>query len=138
MALKPGQRIPLALADGGDADRRRVFELHGALAALARLESIDWVNDQTEVSGAVTALVGELKLLAQLGGLIDREAELQRLDKRTASLVAEMQRIDGKLANDNFVAKAPAEVVERERSKREEMQHSLTELRTQRERIAAL
>jgi valyl-tRNA synthetase len=138
MNLKPSQRLPLLLTEGGDADRRRADELDAALKTLARLESIQWVDDEASVSGTATAIVGDLKLLVELGGLIDRDAELARLDKQIARLEQEIGRINGKLANTNFVDRAPAEVVQKERDKRADMDHSLTELRAQRERIAAL
>ena len=138
MNLKPNQRMPLLLTEGGEDDRRRAAEMPAALRALARLESLDWVDDEASVSGTATAIVGDLKLLVQLGGLIDRDAELSRLDKQIGKLEQEIARIDGKLDNASFVDKAPAEVVRKERDKRADMDHSLTELRAQRERIAAL
>jgi len=112
--------------------------LDDAIRTLARVDSLQWVDDESAVSGNVTALVGELKLLIQLGGLIDRDAELARLDKQTGKLEQEIERVDKKLENANFVDRAPADVVQKERDKRAEMAHSLTELRAQRERIAEL
>ncbi len=138
MNLKPGQRVPLLLAAGGDDDRRRAAALSDALKALARLDSLDWIDDEASISGAATAIVGDLKLLVQLGGLIDRDAELSRLDRQIARLEHEIERVDGKLDNAGFVDKAPADVVQKERDKRADMDHSLSELRDQRERIAAL
>ena len=138
MNLRPSQRVPLALTEGDASDRERSEALGAAIQSLARLQSLEWVADESAVSGNVTALVGELKLLVQLGGLIDRDAELARLDKQTNKLEQEIERLDKKLDNANFVDKAPAEVVQKERDKRAEMAHSLTELRTQRERIAGL
>jgi len=138
MNLKPGQRVPLAMTEGGPEDQRRMQSLDDAIRTLARVDSLQWVDDESAVSGNVTALVGELKLLIQLGGLIDRDAELARLDKQTGKLEQEIERVDKKLENANFVDRAPADVVQKERDKRAEMAHSLTELRAQRERIAEL
>jgi len=138
MNLNPGQRVPLAMTEGGPEDRRRMQSLDGAIRTLARVDSLQWVDDESAVDGNVTALVGELKLLIQLGGLIDRDAELARLDKQTGKLEQEIDRVDKKLENANFVDRAPADVVQKERDKRAEMAHSLTELRAQRERIAEL
>ncbi|MEX1082419.1 MAG: valine--tRNA ligase [Halofilum sp. (in: g-proteobacteria)] len=137
MNLKPGQRLPLHLSHGGDNDRRRADELQTALMQLARLDVIDWTDEESDDQSA-TALVGDLKLSVPLAGLVDREAELARLEKQTSRLEQEIERIETKLGNSSFVDKAPAEIVAKERSKRDEMSHSLAELRAQKERIAAL
>ena len=138
MDLQPGRRIPLILAGGSAEDIATIERHEAALALLARIESIEVLSAEAEPPQAATALVGELKLMVPLAGLIDRDAELERLDRQTAKLEAEIERVEKKLANESFVAKAPDEVVERERSKRDELHYSLAELRTQRERIATL
>jgi len=137
MNLSPGQRIPL-LVSGSNADVAAIERHRAALGLLARIESVDPVADETEAPQAATALVGSLKLFVPMAGLVDRDAELDRLDRQTAKLEQEITRIDGKLANESFVNKAPAAVVERERGKRDELEYSLAELRAQRERIAKL
>jgi len=138
MNLSPGRRVPLLMADGSDADVARTDNQHAALRTLARLESLHWLADDNDAPQAATALVGNLKLLVPLAGLVDKDAELARLNKQTSKLEQEIERIDRKLDNDNFVAKAPAEVVDKERNKRDEMAHNLNELRAQSERIASL
>ncbi len=137
MNLKPGQRVPLHLSAGDDTDRRRSDELRVSLGLLARLDAIEWRDEASDEQSA-TSLVGDLKLSVPLAGLIDRDAELARLEKQTSKLSQEIERIETKLENPNFVDKAPAEIVDKERAKRDEMSHSLSELQAQKERIAAL
>jgi len=138
MNLNPGQRVPLLLADGSDDDVARVDDQHAALRTLGRLESLRWLAEDEDEPQSATALAGNLKLLVPLAGLVDKDAELTRLQKQTSRLEQEIERIDRKLANENFVARAPAEVVDKERSKRDEIAHNLNELRAQSERIASL
>jgi valyl-tRNA synthetase len=138
MNLKPGQWVPLRLVGGDSEDRRRSASLAGALHTLARVDSVEWIADESEAPQAAAAMVRDLKLLVPLADLIDKDAELDRLDRQTARLESEIERVDRKLSNQNFVDKAPAEVVQKERDKREEMAHSLAELRAQRDRIASL
>ncbi|HBA33379.1 MAG TPA: hypothetical protein DCZ12_04505, partial [Gammaproteobacteria bacterium] len=64
-----------------------------------------------------TALVGDLEILIPLAGLIDKDAELARLQKEMDKLDKDAGRIQNKLANENFVARAPEAVVEKERQK---------------------
>ena len=71
-----------------------------------------------------------------MAGLIDKDAELARLDKEIQRLTGEVQRVGGKLSNEGFVAKAPAEVLDKERAKLAEAEQALAKLSEQREKIA--
>src|SRR5690554_3513001 len=73
-----------------------------------------------------------------MAGLIDKDAELARLDKEITRLQGEVKRIGGKLANEGFVAKAPAAVIDKDRAKLEEAEKALTQLSEQRAHIANL
>ncbi len=79
-----------------------------------------------------------MEVLVPMAGLIDKDAELARLDKELARLEGEVKRVGGKLANEGFVAKAPAEVLDKERAKLAEAEQALAKLAEQRARIAAL
>jgi valyl-tRNA synthetase len=115
MGISPAKAVPLLLQDGSAADRA-LLERHGAaLTFLARLESIEWITGEAPASAA--ALVGSLKLLIPLEGLIDLGAETARLDKELARIGAEIAKCEGKLANETFVNGAPAAVVAQERTR---------------------
>jgi len=66
---------------------------------------------------AMTAVVTGAELFLPLSGLIDIDQEIARLEKELQTLNAEVERVEKKLANPGFVAKAPARVVEEERAK---------------------
>jgi valyl-tRNA synthetase len=87
---------------------------------------------------SATALVGDMQVLVPMAGLIDKDAELARLDKEIQRLDGEVKRVGGKLSNQGFVAKAPAEVLDKERAKLAEAEQALARLAEQRERIAEL
>ena len=87
---------------------------------------------------SATALVGEMQVLVPMAGLIDKDAELARLDKEIQRLQGEVQRVGGNLANEGIVAKAPAEVLDKERAKLAEAEAALAKLVEQREKIANL
>jgi len=82
--------------------------------------------------------VGELKILIPMAGIIDKQAELNRLDKEIQKLNNELPRVTGKLGNPAFVDKAPAEVLAKEQAKLAELQSSLDNLLLQKQKIAAL
>ena len=80
----------------------------------------------------------DVPLGVPLAGLIDVGAEVARLDKEIARLGQEVARVEAKLGNESFVARAPAEVVAKEREKIAENQRAQAALALQREKIAAL
>ncbi|MFY2763645.1 valine--tRNA ligase [Arenimonas sp. MALMAid1274] len=115
MSISPARAVPLLLQDGSVDDRARV-ERHGAaLRFLARLESIAWSEGESPASAA--AVLGSLKLLIPLEGLIDLGAETARLDKELKRIAGEIAKCQGKLSSDTFVRNAPAAVVEQERAR---------------------
>jgi len=79
-----------------------------------------------------------MKLLIPLAGLIDKDAELERLEKEMGRLKQDIERCSKKLANPSFVDKAPEAVVQKERGKMEEAKSALSQLQEQAEKISAL
>jgi valyl-tRNA synthetase len=115
--IKPGQAVPLLLQGGGDADRTLAATTDALLRRLAKLDDIQWLDDDAEPPANALALVGELKVMIPLAGLIDVAAEKERLGKELDKLAGEIRRLEGKLGNDKFVANAPEAVVQKERDK---------------------
>lgn len=89
-----------------------------------------------EAPAAATALVGKMEILIPLEGLIDKGAEVQRLDKEITKLEKVIKQSSGKLNNENYVAKAPADVVQKERDKLTELEQALNQLKQQRASLA--
>ena len=138
MKISMAKRIDVILANASEQDCRRLAANEPLLAKLAKLESIRVLEAGEEAPLAATALVGEMEVLVPMAGLIDKDAELARLDKELQRLEGEVKRVGGKLANEGFVAKAPTEVLEKERAKLAEAELALAKLGEQRARIAAL
>ncbi len=128
MTISPAKAIPAFLHNGGDSDNERFAKYSGFLKFLAKLESLTWLDANAELPPAATALVGDMAVLVPLKGLIDVDAEAGRLAKEIEKLAKEVARLDGKLSNEAFVAKAPADVIDKEKEK-------LTEARSAHERL---
>jgi valyl-tRNA synthetase len=79
-----------------------------------------------------------MKILIPLAGLIDKDAELNRLQKEIGKIQANVDKTTAKLVNKNFVDKAPAAVVEKERARLAEMTKSIEQLKEQAEKISNL
>ncbi|GIZ11019.1 valine--tRNA ligase [Pseudomonas sp. NCCP-436] len=138
MKISLAKRIDIVVANANDDDLRRLADFEPLLNKLAKFESVRVLAAGEEAPLSATALVGEMQVLVPMAGLIDKDAELARLDKEIARLEGEVKRVGGKLANEGFVAKAPAEVLEKERTKLAEAEQALAKLTGQREKIASL
>ena len=79
-----------------------------------------------------------MKILVPLGSIIDRDAEIQRLTREVEKLAADLKRCQSKLSNPKFVDRAPADVVEKERGRAEQITRDLEELKSRQQRIARL
>lgn len=137
MDIPPGKPVPVNLQQYSEQDLQRVEAHREALDKLAKLESIT-VLDNKEAPEAALALVGEMKVLIPLAGLIDKEAELQRLNKEINKTESNIEKTQKKLGNPNFANKAPEEVVEKEKLRLRELEQKQTELKRQREKIEKL
>ncbi len=138
MKSSMAKRIDIIVQNASAEDLRRLSDFEPLLNKLAKLESVRVLASGEEAPMSATTLVGEMQVLVPMAGLIDKDAELARLDKEIQRLSGEVQRVGGKLANEGFVAKAPAEVLDKERAKLAEAEQALAKLVEQREKIANL
>ncbi|WP_295515030.1 valine--tRNA ligase [uncultured Pseudomonas sp.] len=138
MKISMAKRIDIIVANASAEDQRRLADFEPLLNKLAKLESVRVLAAGEEAPMSATTLVGEMEVLVPMAGLIDKDAELARLDKEIGRLEGEVKRVGGKLGNEGFVAKAPAEVLEKERAKLAEAEQALAKLVEQRQRIATL
>ena len=119
MNVPAGAQIPLVLAGASDETRARAERWRDVFKSpLGRLSDISFAA--APPAGAVQIVVrGEVAALP-LAGIIDLAAERARLEKEMAKVKGDIARVDAKLANADFLKRAPEEVVEGEREKREE------------------
>ncbi|GAA4083124.1 valine--tRNA ligase [Zhongshania borealis] len=138
MNVPPGKALSLILKNGGDEDLRRLNGNRQALAKLAKLDDIQWLTASDEAPMSATQLVGGMEVLVPMSGLIDKVAEIARLEKEVQKLDKDIQRIQGKLGNAGFLAKAPADVVTKEQEKLAAQQAAQQTLSEQIKSIQAL
>ena len=128
--VAPSKQVPLLMDDGNAADRERASRFGSQLRFLCKLDAVDFIDDANAAPASAAGVVGALKLLVPLEGLVDLGAERARLDKELKRVDGEIAKSQGKLASDTFVANAPAAVVEQERKR-------LADWASQREALAA-
>jgi valyl-tRNA synthetase len=136
MNISPGKTIPLLLADGDTEDRRRTEKFSSQIEFLARCEAPHWLAAGAPEPAAAAAVVGNLRVLIPLEGLIDLGAERTRLNKEIARIEGEIKKCEGKLGNADFVDHAPAAVVEQERNRLADWNNQIDALRGQAERLS--
>ena len=109
---------PLALVGASDETKARADRWTDFLKRLARVSEVSYADSSPQ--GSVQLVVrGEVAALP-LKGIIDVAAETARLNKEIAKVDADIKRVDAKLGNPEFVRKAPEEIIEGEKEKREE------------------
>ncbi|WP_373078356.1 valine--tRNA ligase [Zhongshania sp.] len=138
MNVPPGKALSLLLKNGSDEDFRRLNSNRQALCKLAKLDDIQWLLATDEAPMSATQLLGSMEVLVPMSGLIDKTAEIARLEKEVQKLDKEIQRIQGKLGNAGFLDKAPADVVAKEQEKLATQQAAQQTLSEQIKSIQAL
>jgi len=138
MDISPSKELPVLLKNVNENDQRRLNDNEQFLSSLAKLESITVLAESEQGPASASALVGDLSVLIPMAGLIDKAAELARLDKAIDKLEKDAAKTRGKLSNENFVSKAPAAVIEKENAKLAEADSALAKMQEQKAQIAAL
>ncbi|MGD8574423.1 MAG: valine--tRNA ligase, partial [Gammaproteobacteria bacterium] len=138
MDISPSRPLPVLLQHAGADDLRRLDAQRDLLASLARLESIRVLDADEQAPQSAVALLGDMQILVPMAGLIDKDAELVRLAKQLEKLDGDLSRAQAKLANEQFIANAPAAVVDKERQRAAEISRSIEQLREQVARIEAI
>ncbi|MCO5158196.1 MAG: valine--tRNA ligase [Aquamicrobium sp.] len=126
MNVPPSATAPLVLVGANSATRERAARHDPAIRRLARISEVGFAEAAPKGSAQIVA--GEATACLPLGDLIDLKAEAARLEKELAKNADEVARIEKKLGNPQFVAKAAPEVVESEREKLDELREARARL----------
>ena len=136
--IPPGDELGLILGNTVAEDSARVTRHTQALAKLAKVASITIAKPGEEQPPTLSALAGTIEVMVPMAGVIDVDKELARLAKELDRLTAEQGRLTGKLSNDNFVARAPADVVDKERLKLADIETSISSVTAQKSKMEEL
>jgi valyl-tRNA synthetase len=122
-----GSPIPLVLVGASDATRKRAAAWGDMVKRLARLSGISFA-DSAPPQSAQMVIRGEVSALP-LAGIIDIAAETGRLSKEIEKIVQEVAKIDAKLGNADFMARAPEEIVEEQHERRADFTERMAKLK---------
>ncbi len=138
MGLGNARLLPVLLQNTTDAEKAQIARIEPLFKALAKVESITFLTDAEQPPLSSSSVVGRISVFVPMKGLIDPKAELGRLQKDLDKVQKQHDQIATKLANEGFVAKAPAAVVEGEKAKLAEFVDQLAKIKANMEQIAAL
>jgi valyl-tRNA synthetase len=135
MNVPAGAMLPLTIAGAGKETRARSKRYESFLKRMARLSSI--AIAEAPPAGSAQFVLGEATMALALANVIDLSAERERLTKEIGKLELEIGKIDARFANEQFMAKAPEDVVEENRERRAEAEATALKLRAALKRLAA-
>lgn len=138
MGLGNARLLPVLLQNTTEAEKAQIARIEPLFKALAKVESITFLADAEQPPLSSSSVVGHVSVFVPMKGLIDPKAELGRLQKDLDKVQKQHDQIETKLANEGFVAKAPAAVVEGEKAKLAEFADQLAKIKANMEQIAAL
>ena len=138
MDIAPSRKIPLLLQNAGERDRALIQKHFAYLSRLAGLENITPLLTGDAAPESATAMLGELTLLVPMAGLIDPQAEAERLTRRIAKNESDVGKLKAKLGNANFVKNAPPDVVAADQARLAELESQNLSLAAQLERVRRL
>lgn len=138
MNISPGTALTVYLKNSDAVVHKRMQQCETLLLKLARLDAVHYLQADETAPACATLLVQNMELLVPIADLVDKEVEIDRLNKEIGKLNAELERLQNKLANAKFVDNAPADVVEKERKKLAAYRDTLTKLENQLETIKSI
>ena len=137
MGLPPGMALE-AIVYAADEDTRATIDGHRDLIVpLARLKSLDVTGQPQRPRGAATAVARGATIFVPLEGIIDFAREIERLGKELGKLSKELAAVSNKLHNQDFLAKAPADIVAKVNAQHQELTEKQQKIQTNLDRIKA-
>ncbi|HHL39646.1 MAG TPA: valine--tRNA ligase [Deltaproteobacteria bacterium] len=130
MNIRPTAELDCTCLAADAAAREVLAECEPFIRRLARVGRLTVAASGDRPSDAVSVVTSDIEVLVRLGGLVDVEKETKRLEREIGKVGGELAGVEKKLANRSFLEKAPAEVVEKEKNR-------LEELRARREKLAS-
>ncbi|WP_350449538.1 valine--tRNA ligase [Aminobacterium mobile] len=115
--VAPQQKIDRVILQTDDEKLRDIIHKNmDMISLLAKVKAVEIIGDSDKKPhGCLASVVVNGEISLEVGGLLDIEAEIERLEQELQGLAKDIEKMNKKLANENFISKAPEEVVEKER-----------------------
>jgi len=138
MQIHPSAKIS-AIVMANDAAKRQIIEDNRAsVAAMCRMASLEILPHGKAPEGFASYIFEDIEIFVSMEGLIDKEKELEKIDREIAKIEANLKRTNGKLANKKFLDNAPEAVVSKEHDKAEALNAKMAKLKESKKRLQEL
>jgi valyl-tRNA synthetase len=127
--ISPSQPITLLFNQGNAADKENITTYQGWIHTLAKVKESSWLTGTAPE--AATALVDKLEIFVPIEGLVDKTAEIARLEKEITKLKEEQETLQQRLSNPGYRDKAPAAVVSKAEQRVAELTENIEKLQAQ-------
>ena len=138
MNISPSLALAVSVHSQKEATRGTIEQHKDMIINLARLNSLSVENTGQRPKSAATAVVDNATIFVHLEGIIDFTQEINRLDKEINKLANELSIVSKKLSNEDFLSKAPKNVVEKVKEKQETLMEKQQKLQTNLDKIKEL
>ncbi|SNR74754.1 valine--tRNA ligase [Desulfurobacterium atlanticum] len=126
--IPPSTAVEIAI-NSKDTKLLKVIEnMDAAIKQLARVKEISITPEKPE--GSISFFLPRTEVYVKIGELIDVAAEIEKIEKKLKALSKEIEKLERKLSNENFLSRAPKEVIEKDRNKLEETKELFNKLNT--------
>jgi valyl-tRNA synthetase len=136
--VHPSQKIEAFVDNISDEQAQLVGSFSSVIVHMTRLTNLVVQPGSQKPDDAATYLYNDIEIYVPLTGLIDLESELEKLARERRNLEKSLKQVNGKLANQKFLAKAPEAVVTKEKAKKDELDGRLTRIAESERRLAAI
>ncbi len=116
MNVPPATRLALIIKDADASNLQRVENWMDSIKRMAKIDNVQPLQGEMP-KGAAQTVLDEATLILPLEGIIDLEAERARLEKEIKKILDEINKVEKKLSNDNFISRAKPEIVEENRQR---------------------
>ncbi len=135
-SIPPKQLVDAVFKTTGDSDNAWVEQEFGHIASLAGVAHFSASVDATKPSHSAVFVAGDMEVFIPLEGFVDFALERKRVATELEKAEGELRRVNGKLANEGFLAKAAADIIEKERAKAAGLADTITKLTAQLSELA--
>ncbi len=129
LGIHPGNKVKAVFLPHSEGARKAIERHESEISILARVSGMEQIASESQKpKGAASFITEDVEIFVPLAGLVDISQELKKLEKERGKAEKELGKVLGKLSNENFLKKAPAEIVKKEEQKKEALEAKLEKI----------